>query len=167
MRHTFLMLLTLLTFSSYAQKIVRNERDKFTGSYIKETSSIDIRSKFSEALAFRLRKVDDIYQIEAFVSSMSAFRIDENDEMYLLFSDSISIPIKCLRGGVADFQNIGNVCVWELKVAYLLPDNVLAKLTSIPITDVRIGLGSKYILFERINSKHSTKLIEAAKIISD
>lgn len=155
-------LLISLTQAS-AQKLIRNETDRFLKVHVKETSWEVLIMPFRNALRQRIKSIDGKKYLELRVTLHGVFRIDEGDNAYFLFDNDKSIPIKCTRGAVAGFETD----YWYGDFLYeITPEWENAVLNS-NLVAVRVELADEYKVFDNAKPKNAVKLRKALLLVTD
>lgn len=163
----FLFVIVLQNRNAAAQKITKNETDKFTKSRIIETSWEPIKIKFVNALRGRIRYINGGKYLEVSITLHDVFRVDEGDVLYLLFDDSLSEPIKCIRGGVADYNSYKGSSYWNCTALYRLDNDIIRLINNHNLTGVRITMADEYYVFDEVKLKNAEKLRKAIGLINE
>ncbi len=162
-----LLAVILLPLFSYSQELKRNEVDKYTKSYIKETTWEPLSIPFTRALRQRIKSINENNYIELRITLHSAFRVDEGDKVYFLFDNDESISLECVRGGVADYNYSTSSSFWWGDYLYKLSPEIITAIKKHLLTGVRIGMGSEYITFDKVKEKNAVKLRRAIQLIGE
>jgi hypothetical protein len=158
-----LLLLTFVTVCStiFSQKIVKNEKDEFTGSKIKETSYVTI----SDGFTCRIRVVNDTPVL--MVGFNGGGEINTMEEgakfMFKLENDSI-VTLYNMETAVSEYFSMGNISHFLLKTKYLIPNEELNVLKSNKIVKVRFITTEGYIE-RKVSKGNSTKLLKLFNLI--
>lgn len=160
-----LLVLMMMPISIYAQRIERDEVDKYTKAHIKETSWFILKMRFASQLSCRLKKINDNYRVELSVSYPAAFNVSEGNHIIMLFDDEVTIKLNCVRGGVGHYVYSKYASYWNEKLLYEISQSDMKLLTTKSLIGVRIELGGEYDEFEGIKEKNQIKLQSAAKNI--
>lgn len=151
--------------ATFAQKIVKNEKDAFTGSHVVETSYTAISDGFNCAL----RTVNDTRTLLAvFNCGDEVYTMEEGAEfMFKLQNDSI-ITLYNLKDAIAEYWSatIGSTHIshFNLYTKYILSDEQIKQLQTTPITVVRFHTTDGYIDNE-VSNKHAKKLLKLFNLI--
>lgn len=164
-RALFLVLLSTMWIATFSQKIVKNEKDAFTGNQVTETSYTAISDGFNCAL----RIVNDTHTLLAvFNCGDEVYTMEEGAEfMFKLQNDSI-ITIYNLKDAIAEYWSatIGSTHIshFNLKTKYILTDEQIKQLKTTPITVVRFYTTDGYIE-RKVSSKNAKKLLKLFTLI--
>ena len=155
--------------SSFAQKIIKNEVDKYTKNHVITTSkevlyrnaitggwmkcSMSQKNMTSSGNTYNILKLH-------FLRS-SVFSISESGYLYLVLDNDESIKIKCLSGGVS--RSSGKY--ESLTASYLLTEEQFDKLTEHDVLSMRIDLLDTYIARD-LAKKRRPVITRCAKLIS-
>ncbi len=163
----FILFLAVLGIcgSAYSQKIVKNEKDDFTGRMITETSY----TKFSDGFTCSLRKVDSTFILQvSFNSGETLYSMDENAEFMIKLQDGNIITLRNLEAVTGEYThfNVGNVNIshFLLQTKYLISETNLKLLQANKIEKVRFYTTDGYI--ERdVSEKNAKKLLKLFNLI--
>lgn len=161
-----LLFILFLPLISSAQKIERDEIDKFLKIRFIETSLEPLKVQFVNALRFRCKNIDGEKYIETLLTFNSVCRVDNGDRMFFLFNDSISIPLECDRGEVARYHYSKYGSYWTLNARYKLTKEAEDAIKRYNLTAIRVGMAGEYYVFEDIKLKNSEKLKKALVLVS-
>lgn len=160
-----ILVFSVCYLSACAQKLERNEQDKYTKSDIKETSWFKLKTKFTQVLACRAKKINETRYLELSISMHEVFRYDEGDIAYLLLENGTTVEIKCIRGGVADYNYDKYATYWNGKYLFALTDSDFDNLKTNKLIGVRVNLGESYLTFEGIRGVNVERLQKALTLI--
>lgn len=165
MKTMLTLLLVAITMVSYSQSLERDEIDKYTKNHVKETSWFKLKEKFAEVLSCRAHRINDRCYLELSVSMHSVFRADERSISYILFEDSSTIEVTCVRGGIADYIRNKYDSYWNGRYLYELKPEHIEPLVTKNIFGVRITIGDEYTLFENIKGRCQERMQKAIELI--
>src|SRR5688572_2296325 len=131
-------LLIVLSFNANAQKLLKNEVDKFNKWQVKETSWMYIATQWKSALTVQARKTDNLVSLNFKVGLHDVFRIDKGANMQILLSSDETLTIPCTIGEVAYNKN----GMWMVKSTYELSAEQFEKLKSTSVSAIRMPIGS-------------------------
>lgn len=135
----------LLCYTSFSQRIVKKEVDKFTGNEIIETSSkwlFNSMDAINGGLKFSIRKVNNSYSMPARVVYGSAFKFTEEDgEIIFLLSNKETVTLKSAYTGISSLTSSSNI--WGFSTVFLISEEDVEKLKQYDVTDVRINFFGK------------------------
>lgn len=164
---------TLITLSLFffiqqvnAQKLSRNEVDKFTKISVKETSWEALSRPFTRVLMQRVKSMDGNIYIEFSITYSSIFRVDLDDEVIFLLTSGKTVPVKCVRGGIPSYTYSKYGSHYNLHALYKLTEANINDLLSEKVTDVRLGMGNEFDTFDHIKEKNAEKLQKALILIT-
>lgn len=144
-----------------AQRLLKNEFDKFNKWQVKETSWMYISTQWKSALTVQARKVDDLVTLNFKIGLHDVFRVDEGENMQILLSNNETLTIPCTIGEVAYSKN-GQ---WMAKSTYKLSKEQIDKLTTTPVSAIRMPIGSHEYSDFTIKEKHSRDIMKCLKIL--
>lgn len=160
----FLLLSTMWT-AVFSQKIVKDEKDSFTGNQVKETSYV----KLSDGLTCAIRAVNDLRTLMvSFNGGDEAYVMEQGAPfMFLLQNDSI-INLSNLEDAVGEYKsvNVGNTYIshFLLQTKYFLSEEQIKALQALKITKVRFYTTSGYIERE-VSEKNAKKLLKLFNLL--
>lgn len=157
--------LCLLPVFASAQKLERNEIDKYTKLSVKETSWFLLKMRFASQMSCRVKQINGQRFLDLSVSFPSVFRIDEGDKAYFLFDNDSTVQLECIKGHVADYIHTQYASHWNAKALYQLSDDDYNTLQRNTLIGVRIGLGDEYDTFDNIKEKNAGKFKRALSLI--
>lgn len=163
----FLLFLAILSIcgSAYSQKIVKNEKDAFTGSHVIETSYVTI----SDGFTCSIRSVNGTRILMVSFNGGDEIYTMEKDAqfMFKLQNDSI-ITLANLEDAVGEYRslNIGNshISHFLLKTKYELSEEQINELQANKITNVRFYTTAGYIE-RKVSEKNAKKLLKLFALI--
>lgn len=153
---------TLLTIKGSAQKVVKNETDKFTKQHRVSTDMVVLKSGFGTFLNVRLRSVDSSYFIIVGGGGQGADVIGSDDQIiFLLDNDS---TITAYSTGIQSYDVSVSSGITHKKYShqYRLTKNDILILSAHEVKSVR-KYGSKYYNDIDIKGKNAGKLAELSK----
>lgn len=163
-----ILLLTLMLFSStlFAQKIIKSEKDDFTGNNIVETDYV----KFSDGFTCSLRSVNNTHTLlVSFNCDDKIYIMEEYAQFMLKLKNDSIIILSNLQGAVAEHWSvtIGSTYIshFTLKTKYILSKENLQELKENKIIKVRFHTTDGYIERE-VSDKNSNKLLKLFNLIS-
>lgn len=140
--------MSILTSALFAQKIKKNEVDKFTKEQTIETSieslySVNfLASGFIYKFDFQIRKVGDVYSMPANILLKEIEKYDENSGVTFLLDNDDTVELTTNFTGVGATK-YGNGYFFE--TSFTLSSDDVKKLKEHKITNVRIRyLGGHY-----------------------
>lgn len=163
----FLLFLAILSIcgSAYSQKVVKNEKDAFTGSHVTETSYVTI----SDGFTCSIRSVNGTRILMVSFNGGDEIYTMEKDAqlMFKLQNDSI-ITLANLEDAVGEYRslNIGNshISHFLLKTKYYLSEEQINELQANKITNVRFYTTDGYIE-RKVSEKNAKKLLKLFALI--
>lgn len=161
----FLLFLAILSIcgSAYSQKIVKNEKDAFTGSHVIETSYVTI----SDGFTCSIRSVNGTRILMVSFNGGDEIYTMEKDAqfMFKLQNDSI-ITLANLEDAVGEYWSspIGNISHFLLKTKYELSEEQINELQANKITNVRFYTTAGYIE-RKVSEKNAKKLLKLFALI--
>lgn len=161
----FLLFLAILSIcgSAYSQKIVKNEKDAFTGSNVIETSYVTI----SDGFTCSIRSVNGTRILRVSFNGGDEIYTMEKDAqfMFKLQNDSI-ITLVNLEDAVGEYWSspIGNISHFLLKTKYELSEEQINELQANKITNVRFYTTDGYIE-RKVSEKNAKKLLKLFALI--
>lgn len=161
------MLLCLITTSSFGQKIKVNEVDKFNGVHVIETSSESLYRHtngrgWDASFTVCLRNSNGIYSMPISFMIPTAFKFDESGYIQLLFDDGSKVLLKSKYFGVGTPQYMG----FEFSTTCIPSEEDIALLKKLSLTDIRVGyLGGHYDY--SISKKKSEIIKKMFQLIAD
>lgn len=127
--------------SGYAQRIVRNEVDKFSGHKIVETSNKFIYAGFHRSLKFSLRQVTDgqdtSYALLATIGMSGIEKYTEDSYIQFLLEDGSSIKSFTRYTGLGA-EKVGDGQMYFFSTVFILTNEDVKKLQSKKISDIRL-----------------------------
>lgn len=162
----FILFLAILSIcgSAYSQRIVKNEKDAFTGSHVIETSYVTL----SDGLTCSIRSVNGIHVLLVSFNGGDEIYTMERDAqfMFKLQNDSI-ITLANLEDAVGEYWSspVGNISHFTLKTKYELSEDKINKLQTHKITNVRFYTTDGYIE-RKVSEKNAKKLLKLFNLIS-
>lgn len=164
---TFLTLaLFCFAFTALGQKLERDEVDKYLKTKVKETSWEPLAMPFMNALRCRCTSADDKTYIELKITAHSGFRVDEGNKVYFLLDNEESLPLTCVRGGIAKYDYDPAASFWYGSFLYLVTEEDKKKLMEHKVTGARVDLADKYLTFDKVKEKNALKLQKALTLVS-
>lgn len=164
-RALFLVLLSTMWIAAFSQKIVKNEKDAFTGNQVTETSYATL----SDGLTCAIRAVNGkAVLLVSFNGGDEVYTMERDAQfMFKLQNDSI-ITLTNIEDAVSEYKSftIGSTRIshFLLQTKYILPEEQLALLKSDKITKVRFNTTAGYI--ERnVSEKNAKKLLKLFSLI--
>ena len=143
-----LFAMSILTSALYAQKIKKNEVDKFTKEQTIETSMESLysvnfmASGFIYKFDFQIRKVGNAYAMPANILLKDMEKYDENSGVTFLLDNDDTVELTTNYTGVGSTK-FGNGYYFE--TSFTLSDDDVKKLKEHKITNVRIRyMGGHY-----------------------
>ncbi len=161
-----LCLLLYAYIPAEAQKLTKNETDKFLKTKIKETSWEPLAVPFKNGLRCRVRSSNESLYIEFRIILHNSFLVTEGDKIYLLFDDDESMPVECVRGGVSKLDYDPAASFWYGEYLYKLTDEVKNKILNNHVVAARVSLGNEYVVFDKVKEKNSAKLRNAIQLVT-
>ena len=160
-----LMLLCSMWVAAFSQKIVKNEKDEFTGSQVTETSYTAISDGFNCAL----RIVNDTRTLlSVFNCDDNVYTMEEGAEFMLKLQNDSILTLENLKDAVSEYWSttIGSLHLshFNLKTKYILSDEQIKQLQTTPITVVRFYTTDGYIE-RKVSSKNAKKLLKLFNLI--
>lgn len=163
----FILFLAILNIcgSAYSQKIVKNEKDSFTGSHVIETSYVTI----SDGLSCSVRSVNGIRVLLVSFNGGDEIYTMERDAqfMFKLQNDSI-ITLINQEDAVGEYRslNVGSTHIshFLLKTKYDLSEEKINELQTHKITNVRFYTTAGYIE-RKVSEKNAKKLLKLFNLI--
>lgn len=146
--------------NGFSQELKRNEVDKFTKSKIIETELEVLAMKFVRALRYKFASVNGNPVVVFRITEGSVFSIHDDDIAYLLLDNGESIKLRCISGGVANYDIVSNVSYWWADFTYELPTDIIPQLTSHLVTGIRFDMGKSYTVFDKIKKPKAERFIE-------
>lgn len=163
----FLLLLAFLSVcgTALSQKIVKDEKDAFTGSHVIETSYTAISDGFNCSL----RIVNDTRTLLAvFNCDDNVYTMEEGAEFMLKLQNDSIITLQNLKYSVAEYwsTSIGRLRLshFNLNTKYILSDEQIKQLQTMPITVVRFYTTDGYIE-RKVSGKNSKKILKLFNLI--
>ncbi|MDE5726628.1 MAG: hypothetical protein K2H94_00705 [Duncaniella sp.] len=160
--------ITALLFCIYgicfAQKIEKNEIDRFTKNTIIETSSVKLLNVFGffrpHVFNCCLRKVNDLYVLPTYIMfDNESVKITEDDGVYFLLDNDESVFLPTGYTGITDRRNsFDTVYEISLENAEILKNH--------PITAIRITYMGGYYEHD-VAPKNKSKLIKMFSLIEE
>ena len=150
---------------AYSQKIVKNEKDAFTGNHVIETSYTAI----SDGFTCSIRSVNGTnILLVSFNGGDEIYTMEKNAQfMFLLQNDSI-ITLANLEDAVSEYRslNIGSTHIshFLLKTKYDLSENQIRELQTHKISNVRFYTTDGYIE-RKVSEKNAKKLLKLFNLI--
>lgn len=130
----------LLCCTSFSQRIVKKEVDKFSGVETIETSSKwlwNSMGAFNGGLDFCIRKVDNTYCMPARILYYDVFKFTEEDgSIVLLLSNKETVTLQSTYTGIASPMSGSDI--WVFSTVFRMTEDDVAKLKQYDVTDVRI-----------------------------
>ena len=164
-RSVLLMILCTMWVAAFSQKIVKNEKDEFTGSHVTETSYTAISDGFNCAL----RTINDTRTLLAvFNCGDDVYSMEEGAEFMLKLQNDSIITLQNLKDAVAEYwsSTIGSLHLshFNLKTKYILSDEQIQQLQTTPITVVRFYTTDGYIE-RKVSAKNAKKLLKLFNLL--
>lgn len=164
-RSILLMLLCFMWATAFSQKIVKSEKDEFTGSQVTETSYTAISDGFNCAL----RIVNDTRTLLAvFNCNDNVYIMEEGAEFMIKLQNDSIITLQNLKLAVAEYWSttIGSLHLshFNLNTDYILSDEQIKQLQTIPVTVVRFYTTDGYIE-RKVSGKNAKKLLKLFNLI--
>lgn len=164
----FILFLAILSIygSAYSQKIVKNEKDSFTGSQVIETSYATI----SDGLTCSIRSVNGIHiLLISFNGGDEIYTMEKNSQfMFKLQNDSI-VTLTNLEDAVGEYRslNVGSTHIshFLLKTKYELSEEKIHELQTYKISNVRFYTTDGYIE-RKVSEKNAKKLLKLFNLIN-
>lgn len=151
--------------AAFSQKIVKNEKDAFTGSHVTETSYV----KLSDGLTCAIRSVNNLRVLMvSFNGGDEVYTMEKDAQlMFKLQNDSI-VTLSNLEDAVGEYRSftIGNTHIshFLLQTKYILSDEQIKDLHIHKITIVRFYTTAGYIERE-VSDKNAKKLLKLFSLI--
>ncbi|GEM_PF-4854975 len=165
MKIFLLFIFLICAYLSSGQKLQRNEQDKYTKLWIKETSLENLaREGYNEVNANFMKRGDTTFLVlnPKFFNNRITM---ESDVLYLLLSNNESIQMKCQWFTDAKFELIGGGTVFSNTAFYPLSTEYIEKLKLFNIIGVRFSLTQVDVTFDDIKQKKAEKIKKAIGII--
>lgn len=164
-RSILLILFCSIWVAAFSQKIVKNEKDEFTGSQVTETSYTPISDGFNCAL----RIVNDTWTLLAvFNCGDNVYTMEEDAEFMLKLQNDSIITLQNLKDAVAEYwsKTVGSLHLshFNLKTKYILSNEQIKQLQTTPITVVRFNTTDGYIE-RKVSGKNAKKLLKLFNLI--
>lgn len=160
-----LMLLSTMWITSFSQKIVKNEKDEFTGNHVIETSYVTL----NDGLTCAIRGVNDTRVLMvSFNGGDDVYTMEKDAQfMFKLQNDSI-VTFLNLEDAIGEYKSytVGSTYIshFLLKTRYILSDEQIKDLQTNKITKVRFYTTTGYI--ERaVSDKSAKKLLKLFSLI--
>ncbi|WP_276135067.1 hypothetical protein [Polluticoccus soli] len=166
MRLLLLIAFVFISGSVAGQEIARNETDKYLKVKVKETTWEALAMPFKNALRFRCKMLDDRLYVEFRVTLHQAFRVDEGDEVYLLLDNDESVPVICVRGGVANYDYAPSASFWYGDYLYKITDEQKQKFLEHKVVGARVDVGGEYVTFDKVKEKNAIKFQKALTLVT-
>ncbi len=147
MKKIFLLIaLSTIGATAFAQKIVKDEKDAFTGNHIVETSYVSI----SDGFPCSIRTVNGkCFFLVSFNCGDEVYSMEKGAEFMFKLQDDSIITLSNLEHSIADYWSatIGTLHLshFVLKTEYLLSDEQIKQLQATPIAIVRFYTTDGYI----------------------
>jgi len=162
-------LTTVLSSFTYAQTLVKNEVDEFTGVSIKQSSFERLNWDYDFTVYARLTKTGNQYWLDIkMIQAGKVFAIDKGDELMLKLDDGNVVKLKnkeftvtCRGCGAA---GSGGSSAPGLQVHYLLQENEFNQLLHSAITKLRIHTTDGY-LESPVKQKYDKKFKRSMELV--
>ena len=137
-----LLTLAMLSTSTYAQKIMKKEIDKFTKAEVVETSletmySVNLLGTgWCNKFEFSIRRTDGLYTMLANILMHKVVKYTENDGVIFLLDNDDAITLK------TNFTGIGGKAFGKgywFETSFTLSDDDIEKLKNHKVTAIRIN----------------------------
>lgn len=156
-RSILLILLCSIWVAAFSQKIVKNEKDEFTGNQVTETSYTAISEGFNCAL----RIVNNTHTLlTVFNCDDNVYTMEEGAEFMLKLQNDSIITLQNPKDAVAEYWSttIGSLHLshFNLNTKYILSDEQIIQLQTIPIKIVRFYTTDGYIE-RKVSEKNAKK----------
>ncbi len=163
MRYVFLLaLLTVFNLSAFSQRLISNGVDKYTDRFVKETNSLPLTTKGTEAISVAGTSTDNSLALKLDVRLKSGFTINKGDKLYLLFSNGDKVVLESAATVTA--EKTGNLYqgIFTYNLDYLSSQ----ELTKGLIVGVRLyTAGDKYIEFDAIKADDHDAVRRIIKVL--
>ena len=159
------MILCTMWVAAFSQKIVKNEKDEFTGSQVIETSYVSLSDGFTCAI----RAVNGTaVLLVSFNGGDEVYTMEKDAQfMFKLQNDSI-VTLANLDYAVSEYwsTSVGNTHIshYTLKTKYILSDEQIKQLQTTPITIVRFYTTDGYVE-RKVSDKNAKKLLKLFSLI--
>lgn len=140
-----LLLVTFLLFGTHskAQKLIKNEKDRFTQAITKVTSKEKIwrNTALGGLIDVYAQSVGGTMSLWLVIHERHSFIITAGDRLYLALEDGNSVQLNCVNGAVSKRgENL-----WHGTVGYRVTEEDYEALIASTATAIRIDEGDKYI----------------------
>lgn len=164
-RALFLVLLSTMWVVAFSQKIVKNEKDAFTGSQVTETSYV----KLSDGLTCSIRSVNDICMLMvSFNGGDEVYTMEQDAQLMLKLQNDSIVTLSNLEVAVSEYRSftIGNTYIshYLLQTKYTLSDEQIKELQEYKISRIRFYTTDGYIERE-VSEKNAKKLLKLFNLI--
>lgn len=160
-----LIIVLLISTNSYSQncKYSCNERDEFTGNFIKETKNQEFFKKFSTAATISFKKVisgnDTLYSIKFMYSTVGIQSIvaGTKDMLMLKLSNDSIIQVFPLELTLGRTSIASSISTTSISVRYRIEKNDLVLLKEFDVVKCRFYTTDGYIENELKNQDYQQK----------
>lgn len=170
----YLIPLLLICSSVSGQKLITNEKDKFTGKQIKRTSWESIGSTGSlggYTFYAQLSKIDttSFFDLRVMYTGRKLLSVHKDDELMFMLQDSSIVKLKSSEFKISSYgggaTGLSGSQALGMVVSYFINDKDLKSLQG-NITKIRWYTSEGYVEHD-INGKNCNKINEIVKLISE
>ena len=161
--YTCALCIIFFCINANAQKLKKNELDKFTKEHIKETSYENIwrNAMFGGLIEAKIRKSNDDITLWLYLHLTNSFIIGLDYKSYLLLQNDSSIILKCIAGTVGNASKH----VWHGQAGYRISLEDAKALSESPLKAIRIDFGDKYDTYT-IKEHNATAIRDMLKLVT-
>jgi hypothetical protein len=161
MKYFLFTVLTILSQTSYSQKVIENEIDKFTKQHRVRTDRILVRGGFSTNMFIGFRAVDTTCFLVVSGNGDGADVIGDKEQFILLFDNDSTIA--AYSTGIQNYTIQSGVSSNTYIHQYSISINDIRKISKNKLKSIRKYGSGHYSDFD-IKSKNSEKLAEEARV---
>lgn len=170
-----LAVMLLIATLSHSQncKYSCNERDEFTGNFVKETKKQDLYKKFSTAAHISFRKItsgqNKVYSVKFIYATTGtqSIVVGVDDMLMLKLSNDSIVEIFPLELSIAKTTFVSTTSVTSISVRYRISSNQLVLLKDFEIIKCRFYTTDGYIEDEVKNENYQQKIKFGVNCILD
>jgi hypothetical protein len=159
-----ILLMMLLCSTTNAQKLVKNQRDKFTQAVVKQTSKEKIwrNTALGGLIDVYAQSSNGAVSLWLVMHVSDVFGVVKGDPLYIALNNGGSVELKCISGTVAKAgENL-----WHGTVGYTVEPQDIDALIHVGATGIRVQTVSGYIE-KNIKEKHQAVIGACIKLVTE
>lgn len=160
-----ILLLSFVPLRSYSQHLVRDEKDRFTGQSVKQSSEVNLKQGFSRKIHISARRIDSSLFLDVVRYDAVIFSVAKGQRLSFLMDDSSVVSAVCTMSEVATPYTTSGITTWSKTITYLVNASDWAKLSTCLVTDIRFYQPKGFDSFDNIKKGRAQEFKESIALV--